>query len=438
MQIQNHIAKISWTLADKVLYVIYGFVFVIQLTLLSLENRALLFFLININTWIFVISDSFALQSMLQYGFDEENRNKVNAFAGILHLMVVFVLSGLTYLLRYQISGILSEPRFLEITLFLPVLSLLMLPRTFCLKLMLRDLKMYKIFITNFMFFGVMIFRILSYKLSQNSISLDEAIYIYLEGTAFSSATAFLLTIKQIKFSLKGNLPIKKILSFSIPFTLTNSINTIPKYLDSIILNLFFSLDQIGLYTTAKSLFKFFEEGMNGINGLVYPAAVRAVTNNDNKALQSMISKAVSFTLISFVGFSLILSFGLAEYIISLFNLEIRFLESILHFKIMLIATLFLPFNILYFVITASGRHYELLKIVSQSFAVSVLSFILIGISGESILMPIGYVTFYCAFAIRAYFFVNNHQIISLKFSDLFRAFGDSAKFVQKLIAGKR
>ncbi|MDT3740127.1 MAG: oligosaccharide flippase family protein [Candidatus Kapabacteria bacterium] len=437
MQIQNHIAKISWTLADKVLYVIYGFVFLIQISLLTPENIALFNFLIAFNTWIFVISDSFALQSIIQYGFDKENQSKVNSYAGIMHLLVIGVLSGLVYISRYLISDMFSEPRFLEIIVFLPVLSLLMIPRTFCLKLMLRDQAMHKIFFANFIFFGVMVFRIISFKLTKNTIGLDDAIYIYLEGVAFSSLAAVLMTLRQIRFSLKGKIQIKKIMSFSLPFTLTNSVNTFTKYLDYFLLKLFFPLDQIGLYTAARSLFKFFEEGMNGVNGLIYPAAVRAASNNDKPALQSMITKAISFTLIGYVFLSLALSLGLAEIMITFF-MKLDYLESILHFKIMLIATLFLPFNILYFVITASGRHYELLKIVSQSFAVSVLSFILIGLSGESILMPIGYVTFYCAFAIRAFFFVNNHQIISLKFSDLFRAFGDSYKFVQKLIAGKR
>jgi O-antigen/teichoic acid export membrane protein len=282
-----------------------------------------------------------------------------------------------------------------------------------------------------------MVFRIIRFKLAQNTIGLEDAIFIYLEGAAFSSLTAIILTFNELRFSFSGKLQIKQIMNFSLPFTLTSTILTIPRYLDTFLLKLFFPLDQIGLYNAARSLFKFFEEGMNGVNGLIYPAAVRAASNNDKPALQSMITKAISFTLIGFVFLSLALSLGLAEFMITFF-MKFEYLESIQHFKIMLIATLFLPFNILYFVITASGRHYELLKIVTQSFAVSVLSFILIGISGESILMPIGYVTFYFAFAIRAYFFVNNYQIISLKFSDLFRAFGDSAKFVQKLIAGKR
>jgi len=433
LQIQHHIAKISWILADKVLFVIYGFVSLIQISLLKPEDFALFGFLLAFNTWIFVISDSFALQSIIQYGFVPENRGKVNAYAGTLHIAIVGVLTLLVFFLGGSFAEVLSEPRFLEITIFLPILSLLMIPRTYCLKLMLRDLKMNKIFLTNFVFFGVMVVRIISFKLTQSTISLEDAIYIYLQGAGASSLTAIMLSIGQLRFSLKGNIRYKNIMSFSLPFTITNAINTIPKYLDIVILKLFFPLEQIGIYSAAKSLFKFFEEGMNGVNGLVYPAAVRSVTNNDSIGLQSIVSKAVSFTLLGFLFGSLVLTFGFADFLIT-HLMKAEFISAILHFKLLLIATLFLPFNILYFIITASGRHFDLMKIVTYSFIITVMSFVVIGFIGESTLMPLGYVTYYMSFSILAFRYVNENNIVILKFRDLFRAIYDSRKFVEKLL----
>lgn len=429
MQLQHHISKISWTLADKALFVIYGFVFLIQISLLSSADLGLLGILLAINTWIFVISDSMALQSIIQYGFSEKNRDKVNLFSALMHIAIVMLISGLVYFSGGLFASVFDEPRFIEITKYLPVLGIFMIPRTFSLKLMLRDHKINKIFISNLVFFGVMIYRIIGFKLTQSSISLDDAIGLYLEGALFSSLVSLAITYKELRFSNKGDITLKSILSFSLPFTLTNAIYTIPKYLDVIFLKLFFPLEQIGVYSAAKSLFRFFEEGMNGVNGLVYPAAVRAVASNDKESLDSIVSKSISFALVGFIIGSLVLASGFAELMISFFMKE-RFVAAILHFKIMLIATLFLPFNILYFVITALGRHLDLMKIVTLSFFVTLISFAVIGLIGESKLMPLAYVSFYMSFAIISYFYVKNQKIVSLTFRGLFRSVNDTIKFI--------
>lgn len=431
MQLQHHLSKISWTLADKTLYVIYGFVFLFQISLLSSEDLALFGILLAINTWIFVLSDSFALQSIIQFGFKESDKAKVNLYAAGLHIFLVLTLSLFVYLGGNVFASIFSEPRFLEITVYLPILSLLMIPRAYSMKIMLRDHNINRIFWSNFTFFGVMVFRIISFKLDNNSMLLEDAISIYLEGTLLSSAISLIINYKELKFSRYGEITIKKIMSFSLPFTITNAIYTIPKYLDIIILKLFFPLEQIGIYSAAKSLFRFFEEGMNGVNGLVYPASVRAVANNDPEALKSIVSKAISFTLVAFIIGSLILVSGFAEFLINFFMKE-RFVAAILHFEIMLLATLFLPFNMLYFIITASGKHLDLMKIVFYSITITFIAFAAIGFIGNETFMPLGYVSFYLSFAVISFNYVNKNSIIHLEFNDLFRSLNDTIKFIQK------
>ena len=74
------------------------------------------------------------------------------------------------------------------------------------------------------------------------------------------------------------------------------------------------------------------------------------------------------------------------------------------------------------------------MKIVGFSFIMAIISFVLIGISRISILMPLGYVTFYFAFAVQSLYYVNKNNIVKIKFNDLFRAVDDSIKFIQKKI----
>jgi O-antigen/teichoic acid export membrane protein len=430
LQIQYHISKLFWTAADKGLFIIYGFFYLIQISLLKPADLGLYGILLAINTWIYVISDSFALQVIIQFGFNESSRSKANTFALIFHISIVMIGSLIFALFGSLFADVFNESRFLEITTALPLLSLLMLARTFCSKFLLRDHEMQKIFWVDFVFFGTMAAWILYYKLTVKSISLDQSIIIYYLGAFVSSMIAIILTFKNIKLGFNGSLPLKKILNFTIPFTIANALNTFPKYLDIIVLKIFFSLEVIGIYQAAKSLFKFFEEGVSGANGLIYPASVRYYETNDKTALHSLITKSLSFLLFAYLFASIILLSGFADLLVTLF-MKLTYIKAVGYFKILLISTLFLPFTSLNFIITASGKHKLLLRNVFFAFIASVITYIIIGFSNLIYLLPLGYITYYMVLTVINVSTVENIVGIKIKFTEYFRALFDSANFIK-------
>jgi len=431
MQIQHHIGKIFWTVADKAVYILYGLVYLVQASIMMPSELGLFALLIALNIWIFVITDSFALQLIIQFGFDEKSRSKINAYVLILHVGIVLLLSFTIMLFSNGLSDIFNEPRINEFAIFLPVLGLLMIPRTYAQKLMLKDHKMFLIFLTDIVFFGVISFFVFRAKFNHLSFDFYDATNAYMWGAAASSLIAVVLIAKDIKLNFKGEITLREILKFSIPVTLTNLLNTIPKQLDLFIVKLFFDLHFVGLYQTAKTLFRFFEEGINGVNGLVYPAAVRFMKANDMNSFKQLLIKSLSFTLITFSCLSIILATGVVDGLIEWF-LSSKYAISLDLFKVMLIMAILLPFTIFYFLVVASGEIYSLMLNTVISILVSLLTYVTFGLLEYSYLMPLGYAVYLLTLTILNYQLLKKITKISLKPVELMSAVKDVKNFIGK------
>ncbi len=431
MQIQHHIGKIFWTVADKAVYILYGLVYLVQASIMEPSELGLFALLIALNIWIFVITDSFALQLVIQFGFNDESRSKANAYALILHISIVMVLSSLIMLFSNNLSTLFDEHRISEIGQFLPLLGLLMIPRTYAQKLMLRDHKMFLIFLTDVIFFGMISYYILDARFNQLNFDFYDAINAYMWGAAASSFVAIVLIAKDIKMGLSGEITFKEMIKFSIPITLTNLLNTIPKHLDLFIIKIFFDLHFVGLYQTAKTLFRFFEEGINGVNGLVYPAAVRFLKSKDFTSFKQLLNKSLSFTLLTFVFLSLILVSSLLDGFIEWF-LSSKYAVSLDLFKVMLIMAILLPFTIFYFLVIATGRVKLLLTNTIISTLMSLLTYIIFGVMALSYLMPLGYAVYLFSMTLLNYHLLKMEATASIKPNDLLSAINDIKNYLYK------
>ncbi|MCO5251110.1 MAG: oligosaccharide flippase family protein [Candidatus Kapabacteria bacterium] len=430
MQIQHHIWKIFWTAADKAIFILYGLVYLVQASIMDPSELGLFALFIALNIWIFVLSDSFALQLLIQFGFDESNKRKVNSVVILLHVIVVIGLSLSVYIVTHLLSFEMTESRILEIGSYLPLLGLLMIPRTFAQKLMLKEHQTFKIFISDVAFFAVMAYFILYAKINQLPWDFYDATDAYFYGAGASSLISVAMVWRELKFDFSGQVTIREMLRFSFPITLTNLLNTIPKQLDLFIVKLFFDLHYVGLYQTAKTLFRFFEEGMNGINGLVYPAAVRFMKSQDLASFKQLLVKSVSFTFLTFVTLAFLFLTGIADVFIEWFLTE-KYSLSLGLFKVMLFTALLLPFSIFYFLVVATGKINILLKNTSISIVISLVTYTVIGLLGIGMLMPLGYFAYLASMTILNYKLLKNSSYVEFKSSDLFQGIKDIKSYLQ-------
>lgn len=428
MRVQENIGKISWSIADKGLYILYGFVLLFQIKALLPEDFGLFTQFNNLHTWIFIISDSFALQSIIQFGAKHENRPKVNLLTLIIHIVIALGSVSTIFIFQDAIGAIVNQPRFNEIAAALPIMAILFIPRTYCIKFIYREHKMHFLFLVNFAWLGTMSALTVYLITIQKNLDFSDMLFISYIGAAASSFIAIILTFRELKFGFKGTISLKKLTNFGTPLVIYNSLHSMPKLLDVYVLQYFFSTSAIGIYSSAKALFRFFEEAINGAHGLVYPAAVRKAEQNNTKELNDLMTKSVSFIFIAFLFVVILLEFGFSKLIIESF-LSSSYVNAIGQFNLMALSALALPFAILSSLIVATGKPRVVLKIVFVSLIASLLAFLLTGFIGEEAIVPLGYMVYIFVSGLLYFLYVNRN--FDFKVVEILRAIGDSKHFIQ-------
>jgi O-antigen/teichoic acid export membrane protein len=428
LKIQEHIDKISWTFADKGIYVLFGFfTIVFHIRYLSPEDYGLFTHLNNLNIWILVISDGFALMNIIQFGAKEENRGKVNLIALLIHLSLTLGISLILYSLSDFISDIFSEPRMNEVMAYLPILVLFNVPRTYCMKFIYRDRKFKKLFILDSMLFGSMMITTLILVFSMSYLALSDMIIIYFTGTFLASLSAILLTRRELTFSIKGNIKAFDLIKFGIPLTLYNTLHSIPRNMDYFVVQYFFSTATVGIYSSAKQLFRFFEEAIIAANSMIYPVAVFQLERKDIKGFNDLITKSISFTFFTFLALIIFFELGFANIVIDILLPE-KYSLALGHFRILIFGAIFFPFLMLTSIITASGKPNIVLLFVVISLIVWVVAFIIIGYTGETEFISIAMLCYLCALGILSIVYTKFKFGINTK--EFFRAFKDTKNFL--------
>ncbi|OGU11799.1 MAG: hypothetical protein A2X61_06005 [Ignavibacteria bacterium GWB2_35_12] len=427
MKVQEHLGKISWSVADKFLYILYGLVLIFQMKYLDPNDLGLYALLINLHTWIFIVADAY-LTNLIQFGMNKDNVRLVNTYSVVVHVVIAFGASLIFFTIQNPLSGVFNEPRIKEIANYLPLLCLVFIPRTFCIKLLLRDHEMQKLFWVDFSFFGSMAIMTVYYIFSFHQLNFNLMLVIYFAGSIISTFLSIIITFNKLEFGFKGGIGLKRLLSFGFPLMLTSAFNALPKQLDIYIVQFFFSTQVVGIYYSAKTLFRFFEETANAAISLVYPAAVRALESKNFKGLNDLMTKATSFIFISFLIIIIPLELGLSRLLIEWF-LPVKYHLAVAHFNVLMFAALGLPFVILSTIINAAQKPYTVFLYVVISVILSFVTYYFVGLSGNQYLIPLGVIVYLLSLGILCFIYVNRNY--NFKFIQIFRAVGDSYYYLK-------
>lgn len=431
MRVKDHIGKITWSFLDKGIMVAFGFFALYQLKFLSPEEFSKYISLIFLNNWIFIIADGLALQGLIQFGGKEENKSKVNLMALILLILVGIGASIVFYLLKSPIAVIFDQPVYSDTLSYLPILALFTIPRNYIVKMLYRELKFFQIFTVNLLFFGTQVVTTIYFIINEGFLDFNKMYQIYLSGLLISSIISMIYTFSYLKFSRRGATSYKEFLSFGFKVSLSSILHSTPRLLDIYIINAFFGLGTGGVYGAAKSLFKMFDEASSAAHGLIYPSAVKLISNNDINGLRSIVSKAVSFMLLAFLIITIVLNFGMTEFIIDLFGLTEKYSEANSFFNLMIFASIFLPFLLIDPIINALGKPEEVLKFVFISVIVFLIIILSVSFTKQKELLPIALIAYNLSLGLLSYNYIK--KMIGFPISDLFRALRDGKNFLSEL-----
>lgn len=433
MNIKENIGKITWSVLDKVLFVIFGLVMLIQIKHLTPIEFGLFSLIWNLNNWLLGISDSFALQGLVQFGANYENRSRVNFIATTLNLLLLLFFPLILFFISILFKSYLS-PEFYTTFYYIPIFTITAIPRTIVLKILTREFRYKEIFWTNFIYFGSMSFLTLYYILSFSILKFENMLNIFVIGGALSSIFSIIVAKKSLKFDNSRNhkFTFKEYIKFSLPMTLVSLCQSVPRNLDIYFIALTMGANStfmVGLYNSAKTLYRVIEEINSAAYSLMYPVAVKYVNLKDYASIRKIYIKAVSNLLLTYI-FIIGLSYlGLIDLVIELILPE-KYQMSIGIFKVMILAALPLPFVLLLVLSTAENNTKRVLNYVTISAILSIIAFLIAGYSNNIYMMPLGILVYNISLGVLSFNYFKKN--IGFPIRDVGLAIRDIKNFIVK------
>jgi len=436
LNIRDNLDKITWSFLNRGIYLVWGLFNLVIIAFTAPTDYGLYFLITQVVTFLSSVSDSFSLQGIIQFSNKKDDRPKINSIALGLQSVFLLIIPLLLIVFRYQFAEMINEDSFVQISYFLPVITLFFIPRTFAYKILARDLNYKTSFFIDVMNFGTMVLILGWYIFSNGTLSFDNLLHSYLISAILSGTMSIIILFKSAKFDLKGKFKLSQYLNFTVPWTVHSVFSASIKYLDVLVISLALNTENslliIAYYGSAKTLFKVFEQMSDGVSSLVYPSAMKHI--EDKNKVQSIMTKSTSFVLLINLLIFLVLELGGAEFMI-LNILPVKFHYALDYFKIMLIASLFIPFASLSMILTALNK---IKKVVFISILASMSALITIFIFSktESLhLVSMGIVIYYAIIGILSLYFVKKY--IGFPLLDLFRALPDTLNFYKSLKKSK-
>lgn len=427
MKIKDHIDKISWSFLDKLVMILFGLFTLFQLRYLLPSEYAFYAALLNINNWILMATDGFALQGLIQFG--HKNKEQVNKVGLITAFVFSLALSLIIFIAKDLFAYLADSDSYSTALAYLPLSVLLTIPKNYIIKIFYRELKFNLVFYLNLIFFGTQVIATFYFIELYNILNFEYMLYIYISGALVSGVIALIMSIKYLKFSREEKISIKNYISFGFTVSQQSILHSIPKVYDLFIVSHFFGPAGAGVYQSAKTLYRSFDEAASAAHGLIYPAAVKLIAYKDNLGLKSMLTKAVSMMLVVFIILILLLNFGFTDIIINGFGLD-KYIDAINIFNIMILSAIFVPLVLITPVMNAMEYHKKVLKYVLISVVLSILGFVLLGQNLSLEYMGLGLFIYNFVLGILSYLFIKNK--LEINFKDLFRAIGDVKNYIKK------
>lgn len=418
-------------MGNKVVVIMFGFVSMILMTMMELSDYGILTMILAINQWTMVVSNNFALQGMIQYGVEKKTRAKADLLSFLMHSGV----SLFTCLLVLLMNDFISEYVSVE-NLFVFMIGLIgaNIFRYFVHKFFQREYRYKELFFIDLVYYGG-ISAFIFYKLfTTKKIEVSEIVWAFVIVEAASSLLGFLFIRKELKFSIKKEPSLKEFVRFSLPMALHSLVFSIPRRLDIVIFNAFFSDAAIGIYGAAKTLFKTFEETGFAAQAILYTASKKGHNAKDNERIRSLLIKGTSLMFVTFLFLVIILNLGLTEILVTWFLPE-KYLPAIGEFNLLVFVALMIPFSSMNVYIISEGKTRLILRYALEGLIVFSIVFGCIAYWDLPYLMPIGYGLYLLYYGLRCYLYIRKNYGYTVR--KIFTVIPDSISFIKEKVFKK-
>lgn len=315
MKLRDHLDKGIWAVADKGLLLLYGFaVIVIVVTTIPDTEWGAFNLYQSIFLIICFIADSVFLQPMVK--FASEHEAEIGDALGasfILYVGSLAVGGLLCFATTNFLADLLNSTELLELLPWLPVLLIGHIFRNVGIRYLQALYRIKAIFWVDLAFFGsIIVLCIIASQYGMLNSALD-FVKINLIGGILSSIVAFIFSRKGFIEMPLLNVPkdeYSKLLSFAKYQAGTSVLQQLQQWSDNLIIGIYHTPKEVGLYAAAKTLYRLFDAVKEGATLLIVPIASRLHSTGDKEKLSTLVEQLLFLAFMVLVPVSLILAFG--------------------------------------------------------------------------------------------------------------------------------
>ncbi len=315
MNLSEHLNSGIWTVADKVLLLLYGFgVIILVANVLPPEEFGAFSLFQSIFLILGVLADSIFLQPMVKFASEHE-AEVPEVLAGSFNLYVSSMLvSGFIFAGFAETLGTMFRSP--ELTRMMPLLTVfiaLTIFRNVGIRYQQIFLRINAIFWIDLAFFGpVLILTVLANALGMFHTAMDFLI-LNLIGGGLSSIVAIGFCARAFRTMPLFRVPrqeYSRMMSFARYQAGTSALLTLQQWADVLIVGLYYTPSEVAVYTAAKNMYRFLDAVREGATLLVVPLTSKLYTQGDFKGLSNLIEKMLFISFAALVPLSLVLALG--------------------------------------------------------------------------------------------------------------------------------
>ena len=370
-------------------------------------------------TIMYLLSDGFALQIMVNFGVREEHRPQATSVAAILSFLLVGVLTATVFLARWHIAEFTSKPELIPILELFPLVAFGFFIRNFTLKTAQLRIDTRGTFIIDAAWVGATALLLVHGYVAGWLVDAVDMMYVSAISALTSSIVGAIVYGRYIRFAWKFDMPLLyRMLRFGIGQFGSAATMALQAQGDLLILGTLVGSATVGNYDVAKKFFRGFE-GIRDAGALfIYPAVARLSAQQREGELTVMIEKMIVFMTMVIIPVVIFIWVGPIEEIFR-FIFKENYREAPALFRIMSLAAIAIPLSMNSYVLLGMSKVRKLFSITFASvalfFATALILVPMIGVTGQAIAIV---VTFWSLgilgiFAIRSEINITPAGIIS-------------------------
>lgn len=374
-----------------------GFAFIIPQKVIGDSHWGIYASAQAILTSIYMLSDSLALQAMVNFGMDESHRRQALTLSAIIHTAFIALCTTGVYLSREMIAEFFNEPALVRTLGYFPLVSLGFLLRNYFLKVSQLHIDTRATFFIDLAWIGTTLALILYGWTQRTLIDADDMMVISGLASGASSLAGLWIYRKRVRFTLSFDRAYSiRMIRFGIAQAGSAATMVLQTQGDTLILKKFASSAVVGNYDTAKKFFRGFEALRDAGALFVYPAVAKLTAERRRDELVLLLEKMIGFMVIVITPIVLLVWFGPTEY---LFNLVYKgkYQEAPVIFKYLSLAALAIPFSMNTYVLGGLGeaRRYFRVTLIAASLSViaAIILVPILGATGSAISVVVSFVT---------------------------------------------